>query len=76
MTVTGLNGMDTLMQENMDILNQLAQKLDALMQKKESLEYEILSLKEELEHEREAKTQVRTKVEDLLKKIQDVDLDS
>jgi phage shock protein A len=59
----------------MDILNQLAMKLDALMEKKESLEYEILSLREELENEREAKARVRSKVEELLQKIQEVDLD-
>ncbi len=53
----------------MDAIEQLSQKIDALLETKQSLENENLSLKKELEHERHKNNEVLGKVNDLLQKI-------
>lgn len=53
----------------MDAIEQLSQKIDALLESKQSLENENLSLKKELEQERHKNNAVLGKVNDLLQKI-------
>ncbi|MFO7728551.1 MAG: hypothetical protein R6X11_09490 [Desulfonatronovibrio sp.] len=53
----------------MDAIEQLSQKIDALLETKQSLENENLSLKKELEQERHKNNEVLGKVNDLLQKI-------
>lgn len=58
----------------MDILTQLTEKIESLIQTKENLELEIMQLREELDKERQTKESVLSKVEDLLIRVQEVDL--
>lgn len=53
----------------MDAIEQLSQKIEALLASKQSLEKENLSLKKELEQERHKNNAVLGKVNDLLQKI-------
>ncbi|MFP4083375.1 MAG: hypothetical protein ACLFP9_01020 [Desulfonatronovibrio sp.] len=53
----------------MDAIEQLAQKVEILLESKQSLEKENLSLKKELEQERHKNNAVLGKVNDLLQKI-------
>ncbi|HKK32422.1 MAG TPA: hypothetical protein VJ934_02550 [Desulfomicrobiaceae bacterium] len=59
----------------MDILIQLTEKIESLIQTKENLELEIMQLREELDKERQTKEAVLSKVENLLIRVQEVDLD-
>jgi len=59
----------------MDILTQLTEKIESLIQTKENLELEIMQLREELDKERQTKESVLSKVENLLIRVQEVDLD-
>ena len=58
----------------MDILTQLTEKIESLIQTKENLELEIMQLREELDKERQTKESVLSKVEELLIRVQEVDL--
>ncbi len=53
----------------MDAIEQLSQKIDALLEIKHSLEQENLTLKKELENEHHKSNLVLEKVNDLLQKI-------
>ncbi|MFP4397337.1 MAG: hypothetical protein ACLFPY_04515 [Desulfonatronovibrio sp.] len=53
----------------MDAIEQLDQKVEILLESKQSLEKENLSLKKELEQERHKNNAVLGKVNDLLQKI-------
>ncbi len=53
----------------MDAIEQLSQKVDSLLEIKQRLEQENLSLKKELENERHKGNLVLGKVNDLLQKI-------
>jgi cell division protein ZapB len=59
----------------MDMLTQLTEKIESLIQTKENLELEIMQLREELDKERQTKESVLSKVENLLIRVQEVDLD-
>jgi len=53
----------------MDAIEQLSQKIGTLLEIKQRLEHENISLKKELENERQKNNLVLEKVNDLLEKI-------
>ena len=57
----------------MDILTQLAEKITLLLDRQEALKLENMQLQEDLENERQAKEAVLARVENILKRLQDVD---
>lgn len=57
----------------MDILTQLTEKIDFLLERQEALKLENMQLQEDLENERQAKEAVLARVENILKRLQDVD---
>lgn len=57
----------------MDILTQLTEKITLLLDRQESLKLENMQLQEDLENERQAKEAVLARVENILKRLQDVD---
>lgn len=59
----------------MEILGQLTQKIESLIEKKETLEAENMLLRDQLDKERQNKDAVLAKIENLLGRIQEVNLD-
>jgi cell division protein ZapB len=57
----------------MDILTQLTEKITLLLDRQEALKLENMQLQEDLENERQAKEAVLARVENILKRLQDVD---
>ncbi len=57
----------------MDILTQLTEKITLLLDRQEALKLENMQLQEDLETERQAKEAVLARVENILKRLQDVD---
>jgi cell division protein ZapB len=57
----------------MDILTQLTERIDFLLERQEALKLENMQLQEDLENERQAKEAVLARVENILKRLQDVD---
>ncbi len=60
---------------DMEVLAQLTRKIDSLIDKKESLEAENMLLRDQLDKERQNKEAVLAKIEHLLGRIQEVNLD-
>lgn len=58
----------------MEILDKLEQKIHNLLKRVQSLEEENRELQRELEQERETKQQVTRKLDDLLQKIDEADI--
>ncbi|MDY0274238.1 MAG: hypothetical protein RBR42_02230 [Desulfomicrobium sp.] len=58
----------------MDILNQLTDKVTQLLERQEALKLENIELREVLEQERQSKEAVLARVENLLNRIQEVDI--
>lgn len=59
----------------MEVLTQLTQKIESLITRKETLEAENLVLRDQLDKERQNKDAVLAKIEHLLGRIQEVNLD-
>lgn len=59
----------------MEVLAQLTHKIETLIKKKETLEAENLVLRDQLDKERQNKDAVLAKIEHLLGRIQEVNLD-
>ncbi|MFA6809649.1 MAG: hypothetical protein WCR47_01160 [Desulfoplanes sp.] len=59
----------------MEVLEQLTHKIESLIAKKETLEAENLVLRDQLDKERQNKDAVLAKIEHLLGRIQEVNLD-
>ena len=59
----------------MEVLAQLTQKIESLITKKETLEAENMVLRDQLDKERQNKDAVLAKIEHLLGRIQEVNLD-
>lgn len=57
----------------MDILSQLSEKINFLLDRQEALKLENMQLLEDLENERQAKEAVLARVENILKRLQEVD---
>jgi cell shape-determining protein MreC len=55
----------------MDILTQFEEKIDRLLQRIQTVEDENIRLREELEAEKNQKQEVLTRIDNLLKKIQE-----
>ncbi len=55
----------------MDILSQFEEKIDRLLQRIQTVEGENLRLREELEAEKNQKQEVLSRIDNLLKKIQE-----
>ena len=55
----------------MDILTQFEEKIDRLLQRIQAVEDENLRLREELEAEKNQKQEVLSRIDNLLKKIQE-----
>ncbi|WP_169732613.1 hypothetical protein [Desulfonatronum lacustre] len=55
----------------MDILTQFEEKIDRLLQRIQTVEDENLRLREELEAEKNQKQEVLSRIDNLLKKIQE-----
>jgi predicted nucleic acid-binding Zn-ribbon protein len=55
----------------MDILTQFEEKIDRLLQRIQTVEDENIRLQEELEAEKNQKQEVLTRIDNLLKKIQE-----
>ncbi|SMP49899.1 cell division protein ZapB [Desulfonatronum zhilinae] len=55
----------------MDILTQFEEKIDRLLQRIQTVEDENLRLREELEAEKKQKQEVLSRIDNLLKKIQE-----
>ena len=58
----------------MDVLTQLVDKVTLLLERQEALKLENMQLKEEVEKERQAKEAVLARVENLLNRLQEVDI--
>lgn len=58
----------------MDVLNQLADKINELLERQETLKQENSELRATLEQERQNKEAVLARVENLLNQIQEVDM--
>ncbi len=61
--------------KNMEVLTQLTDKIETLIDKKETLEAENMLLRDQLDKERQNKEAVLAKIEHLLGRIQEVNLD-
>jgi cell division protein ZapB len=61
--------------KNMEVLTQLTDKIETLIEKKETLEAENMLLRDQLDKERQNKEAVLAKIEHLLGRIQEVNLD-
>ncbi|WP_141721082.1 hypothetical protein [Desulfoplanes formicivorans] len=59
----------------MEVLTQLTNKIETLIEKKETLEAENMLLRDQLDKERQVKEAVLDKIEHLLGRIQEVNLD-
>ncbi|MGX9366040.1 hypothetical protein ACTVJH_08340 [Desulfoplanes sp. PS50] len=59
----------------MEVLTQLTDKIETLIEKKETLEAENMLLRDQLDKERQNKEAVLAKIEHLLGRIQEVNLD-
>lgn len=59
----------------MEILTKLTQRIETLIEKKETLEAENMLLRDQLDKERQSKEAVLVKIEHLLGRIQEVNLD-
>lgn len=57
----------------MDILTQLTEKIEFLLERQDALKLENMQLQEDLEKERQAKEAVLARIENILKRLQDVD---
>lgn len=57
--------------KRMDILTQFEEKIDRLLQRIQAVEDENLRLREELEAEKNQKQEVLSRIDNLLKKIQE-----
>lgn len=58
----------------MDILSQLTEKIDVLVERQEALRLENLQLQEDLEVAHRAKDEVLARVENILKRLQEIDM--
>lgn len=58
---------------SMDILTQLTEKIEFLLERQDALKLENMQLQEDLEKERQAKEAVLARIENILKRLQDVD---
>ena len=58
----------------MDVLVELSKKIDQLISRQEELKLENMQLKEDLEKERQTKEAVLARVENLLNRLQDIDI--
>jgi cell division protein ZapB len=61
--------------KKMEVLTQLTDKIETLIEKKETLEAENMLLRDQLDKERQNKEAVLAKIEHLLGRIQEVNLD-
>ncbi|GAU08690.1 hypothetical protein DPF_1406 [Desulfoplanes formicivorans] len=61
--------------KHMEVLTQLTNKIETLIEKKETLEAENMLLRDQLDKERQVKEAVLDKIEHLLGRIQEVNLD-
>ncbi len=61
--------------KHMEVLTQLTRKIETLIDKKETLEAENMLLRDQLDKERQSKEAVLAKIEHLLGRIQEVNLD-
>ena len=60
----------------MDILTQLTEKIDFLLERQDALRLENLQLQEDLEAAHRAKDEVLARVENILKRLQEIDMNS
>ncbi len=58
----------------MDIVVKLSEKIDQLLVRQDELKLENMQLKEDLEKERQTKEAVLARVENLLNRLQDIDI--
>lgn len=58
----------------MDILSQLTDKINQLLERHEALKQENIELREALDQERQNKESVLVRVENLLSRLQEVDI--
>jgi cell division protein ZapB len=58
----------------MDVLTRLTEKVELLLSKQDELKLENMQLKEDLEKERQTKEAVLARVENLLNRLQDIDI--
>lgn len=58
----------------MDVLTRLTEKVELLLTKQDELKLENMQLKEDLEKERQTKEAVLARVENLLNRLQDIDI--
>lgn len=58
----------------MDILTQLTEKISLLLERQETLKIENMQLKETVEQERQAKEAVLARVENILNRLHEADI--